>query len=210
MKGQRAALICFLGAIHAFAQPAPAPNPGSGSGSGTGSGAAAAATNPPYTPPTHGQRFNIYLWHTYGPDRIFEAAVWAGIDQADHAPRQWPEGAKGYAERFGSVMGLYAVRGTAEYALSEAFREDLRYEHCYRCSTSGKLKTAFLNTFAARKGMDGHEDFSMTRLLAPIPGGVVASTWLPGRYDAHRIGKEVGFTYAFDLAKNIVVALVHR
>jgi hypothetical protein len=50
----------------------------------------------------------------------------------------------------------------------------------------------------------------VTRLLAPIPGGLVASTWLLGKYDARRIGGEIGFTYAFDLAKNLIVELVRR
>jgi hypothetical protein len=197
-------LIFGFNAVALMAQQGPPPNPGSGGG------AANMTTNAPYTPPTHAERFQIYIGHTFGPDSIFEAAVWAAIDQAHHSPSQWPEGAKGYAERFGSVMGLQAVRGTAQYALGEAFREDLRYVHCVGCSASGKIKAAFLNTFAARKGKDGHEDLSVTRLLAPIPGGIVASTWLPGKYDAHLIANEVCFTYAFDLGKNLIVELVRR
>jgi hypothetical protein len=163
-----------------------------------------------YTPPGHEERFQIFLRHTFGPDSIFEAAARAGIDQATHSPSQWQEGAKGYAERFGSVMGLHAVRGTAEYALGEALKEDLRYVHCVGCSASGKIKAAFENTFAARKGKDGHEEFSVTRLVAPIPGGIVASTWLPGKYDSKRIGSEIGVTYVFDLFKNLVVEFARR
>jgi hypothetical protein len=197
-------LIFAINAVALMAQQGSPPNPSSGSGS------ANLTTNVPYSPPTHAERFQMYIHHTLGPDTIFMAAVWAGIGQAEHSPRLWPEGAKGYAERFGSVMGREAVRGTAAYALGEVFREDLRYVHCAGCSTSGKIKTAFLNTFAARKGKDGHEDLSLTRLLAPIPGGIVASTWLPGKYDASVIGREIGFTYVFGLGKNLIVELIRR
>jgi hypothetical protein len=197
-------LIFAFNAVALMAQQGPPPNPGSGGG------AANITTNAQYAPPTHSQRFQIYIQHTFGPDSIFEAAAWAAVDQADHSPRGWPEGAKGYAERFGSVMGRQAVRGTAAYALGEAFREDLRYTHCAGCPASGKIKAAFLNTFAARRGKDGHEVPSATRLLAPIPGGIVASTWLPGKYDARSIPNEVGLTYAFDLGKNLIVELVRR
>jgi hypothetical protein len=207
----RCLIFAFL-AVALMAQQGPPPNapPDPPTNPGSGGGPANTTTNAPYTPPTHAERFQIYIYHTFGPDSIFEAAARAAIDQAERSPGQWPEGAKGYAERFGSAMGLQAVRGTAAYALGEAFREDLRYVHCAGCSASGKFTAAFENTFAARQGKDGHEVFSLTRLLAPIPGGIVASTWLPGKYDARRIGSAVAFTYVFDLAKNLVVELVRH
>jgi hypothetical protein len=198
---------CLIFVLTAFALPAQQTPP---SNQGSVGGGAVVAPSMPYSPPTHAQKFDIFIHHTFGPDAIFMAAVWAAIDQAEHSPSQWPEGAEGFAERFGSVMGRYAVRGATEYTLSEAFREDLRYVHCFHCSVSGKLKDAVLNTFAARKGQDGHEDLSVARLLAPIPTGVVASTWLPGKYDAHSIANQVAFTYAFDLTKNVIVELVRR
>jgi len=197
-------LIFACNAVALMAQQGPPPNPGSGGGP------AILTTTPPYTPPTHAERFQNYIHRTFGPDTIFEAAAWAAVDQAEHSPKKWPEGAKGYAERFGSVMGFEAVRGTAQYALGEAFREDLRYVYCTGCSASGKIKAAFLNTFGARRGADGHEDLSATRLLAPIPGGIVASTWLPGKYDPRNIPTAVCFTYAFDLGKNLILELVRK
>lgn len=64
-----------------------------------------------------GERFKTYLKHTCSVSSVLEAAIRGGIDQARDSPTQWPEGAQGYADRFGSVMGQVAIRGTAEYAV---------------------------------------------------------------------------------------------
>jgi hypothetical protein len=181
--------------------------------SSPGAGGGAVATHPTlsYTPPTQAERFQTYLRHTYGIASILEAGVRAGIDQGLHRPSQWQEGAKGYAERFGSSMGLHAVRGTTTYAVGALLHEDLRYVRCTSgCSAGGKFKAAFENTFAARKGSDGHEAFSFARLIGPVSGGLVASTWRPDGFRRGQVVREIGFTYGLHLMRNLVWELVRR
>lgn len=174
-------------------------------------GAQQAAVPAPYSPPTQSERFKTYLTHTYGIVSILEAGVRAGIDQGLDRPNEWQEGAAGYAERFSSAMGVHAVRGTATYAFSELFQEDLRYVHCTpNCSASTTFKAAFENTFEARKGSDGHEAFSVARLIGPIAGGLVASTWRPDGFRKGQVVREIGFTYGLGFMRHLARELVKR
>jgi hypothetical protein len=165
---------------------------------------------PAYTPPTEAEKFRAYLRPTYGPGSILEAGVRGGIDQARGVPSQWPEGAEGYAERLGSAMGEIAVRGTTEYGFGEIFKEDLRRLPCGpNCSTS-KFTLALEDTFTARKGSDGHLAFSVARILGPISGGLVASTWRPGGFGRRNVAKEISLNYGLVFARNLIRELARR
>jgi hypothetical protein len=187
------------------AQQAPPANPGA---------AGTPVIAPPslaYTPPTHAEKFHTYLQHTYGIGSILEAGVRGGIDQALDRPSEWPAGAKGYFERFGSAMGENVARGTTAYLFGELFREDLRYVHCTPdCSTSNRFKVAFENTFTAAKEEDGHRAFSVARFIAPIAGGLAASIWRPNGFNRGQVVREIGFTYSLGFMRNLVRGLVKK
>ncbi len=163
-----------------------------------------------YRPPTQGQRFRNYVKHTYGIASVIEAGVRGGIDQGLDRPSQWPEGAQGYADRFGSAMGEIAVRGTTEYVFSDLFREDLRRISCDASCSGSALTRAFDDTFTARKGADGHRAFSVARFLGPIAAGVVKrETWYPGGYSDKNIVGDVGVNYGFTFIRSYLLELVH-
>ena len=160
---------------------------------------------PGYTPPTHGERFKSYLGQTYGLRSILEAAAHAGIAQARDSPSQWPEGAQGYADRYGSAAGEIAVRGTTEYALAALFREDIRRVYCSHPCTESRFKLAFENTFLARKGADGHETFSVARFVSPFSGSAVAvNTWYPSGAGRVDIAKEAGVQWGLRYIRNLI------
>jgi hypothetical protein len=163
-----------------------------------------------YSPPTQGERFKTYVKHTYSVSSVLEGAIRGGIDQARDNPAQWSEGAQGYADRFGSVMGQIAVRGTAEYVVGDIFREDLRFIPCVSPCSDSKFERALADTFTARKGDDGHRAFSVARLAGPIAGSAVAkNTWYPAGYGASEIFREAGFSYAFGFIRNYIRELTH-
>lgn len=160
-----------------------------------------------YTPPTQQERFTTYLRHTYSLASLLEAGAHAGIQQARDHPQQWPEGAQGYGQRFGSAAGMIAVRGTTQYLLADVFREDLRYEQ----HRQSKLQAAFEDTFTCRRGSDGHRAFSFARLIGPIAASAVAtSTWYPAGYGRREIAKEAGLNYGFVFVRNLVRECVRR
>jgi len=163
-----------------------------------------------YRPPTQQERLRSYLRHTFGVSSVIEAGVRGGIDQAADSPSQWPEGAEGYGDRFGSALGQTVVRGTTEYAVADAFREDIRFIPCAHPCQDSALKRAFQDTFTARKGDDGHRAFSFARFLGPIAAGVVVKeTWYPGGYGNGTIVREAGVNYGFSFLRNWMREVAH-
>jgi hypothetical protein len=161
--------------------------------------------NRPYSPPTQGERFKSYLKQTYGIMSLFEAGMHAGIAQARDNPSQWPEGAEGYGDRFGSAYGEIVVRGTTEYALADLFREDVRRVRCSHPCGESRFKIAFDNTFLARKGDDGHEAFSVARVISPFSGSAVAvNTWYPGGSGGKDIAKEAALQFGLRYIRNLI------
>ncbi len=159
----------------------------------------------PYAPPTQGERFKGYVTHTYSFTSLLEAGVRGGIDQATDKPSEWPQGAQGFADRFGSAAGQIAIRQTTEYLLAATFREDLRITPCGSACPRSKLTAAFDDTFLARKGHDGHEAFSVARLVGPWSGSAVAvNTWYPSGYGGKEVARQAGLSYAFLFIRNYI------
>jgi hypothetical protein len=166
--------------------------------------------SPIYSPPTQKERFNTYIKHTYGIYSILEAGARSGIDQALDRPSEWPEGAQGYADRFGSKMGHIAIRGTTEYVVSDILREDIRRVRCASPCSESTLQRAFDDTFMARKGEDGHHVFSIAHLAGPITASVVEkTTWYPSGYRSTEIVRETGISYGFQFIRNYIRELAH-
>lgn len=158
-----------------------------------------------YSPPTQGERFKSYIKQTYGFMSIFEAAAHGGIAQARDNPSQWPQGAQGYADRFGSAMGEIAIRGTTEYVIAGLFKEDLRRGRCARPCSESRFKLAFEDTFLARRGDDGHESFSVARIVGPFSGSAVAvNTWYPGGSGRTDVAKEAGVQFGLIYIRNLI------
>ena len=163
-----------------------------------------------YSPPTQEERLKTYLKHTYSISSVLEAGIRGGIDQSRDRPTEWPEGAQGYADRFGSAMGQIAVRNSTEYVLGDIFREDLRFIPCTSPCSESKMKRALADTFMGRRGDDGHQTFSVARLAGPIAGAAVAkSTWYPAGYGTSEVVRQAGLSYAFGFIRNYIRELTH-
>jgi hypothetical protein len=168
------------------------------------------ATAPaPYVRPSHKTKARNYLFDTIGPYPLIGAAITAGVDQATNTPPEWMDGGEGYGKRFGSSMGISAVRTTTRYVLAEAFQEDTLY---YRCACKGffpRLGHAVTSTFTARRGNDGHSVFSIPAVVAPYAGSMTAIYgWYPGRFgvkDGLRMGS---YSLLGDVGTNIATEFI--
>jgi hypothetical protein len=166
---------------------------------------------PAYSPPTQAERFKSYLRQTYGLGSIVEAAAHAGIKQAKDSPSQWPQGAEGYGDRLGSALGEIVVRGTTEYVLADLFREDLRRSRCDRRCSKSKFVLAFEDTFMARRGSDGHESFSVARMVGPFAGSAVAvNTWYPAGSQRLNVARDAGLQLGLRYVSNLVRESLRR
>jgi len=148
-----------------------------------------------YKRPTQKVKMVNYLFDAFGPYPIVGAALVAGYNQADNSPRDWDQGVKGYGRRWGSNYGIGAITTSTRYGLAQLFREDTLY---YRCECSGffpRLRHAVISTLTARRGADGHREFSVPTLVAPYVGEIVAvHAWYPQRYDSTDAFRQANFS----------------
>jgi hypothetical protein len=145
-----------------------------------------------YRRPTEKMKLRAYFFDAFGPYPIAGAAAIAGVNQAEGTPPEWGQGAEAYGQRFGSNLAIAAVTTTTRYGLAEIFREDTLY---YRCECKGffrRFQHAMISTVTARRGEDGHRQFSFPAVVAPYAGTMTAVyAWYPARYgpkDALRMG----------------------
>jgi hypothetical protein len=138
------------------------------------------STYPQYARPTQEQKLRYYASDAIGPEAFAGASFSGAIDQKLNLPGAWKQGMAAYRRRLISNLGIRAINATAQYSLSEAFREDTAY---YRCTCSGLLPRfahAAMSTVTARRGSDGHTAFSFALTMSPFIGPTIASnTWLP-------------------------------
>jgi hypothetical protein len=163
-----------------------------------------------YTRPTQETKLRNYVFDAFGPYPIVISGAMAGIGQADHSPAQWPLGAKGYAERFGSHFGIAAISTTTRYALAEVLKEDTLY---YRCECRGvfpRLRHAVVSTVTARHGKDGHRAFSFSAFIAPYTGTITAVyAWYPGDYGARSALRMGDYNLLGSVGENILLEFVY-
>ena len=138
------------------------------------------------------EKLHNFIFDAVGPYPFIGAAGAAGISQASRKPPEWGEGWDAYGVRVASDFGIALTTTTVRYGLAEVFREDTLY---YRCDCKGilpRLGHALISTVTARRGDDGHREFSFPALAAPYGGRMAATLgWYPSRYgpkDGFRIG----------------------
>jgi len=159
----------------------------------------------PYTAPTAELRFKNLMLDSLGPYPILISAAVAGDHQFTNDPPEWRQGARGYARRFGSGMGINIIDGTTRYGLSELLKQDTLY---YRCACTGVFPRtwhAVLMTAMARKESDGKSVISIPSLISPyIATTTAVYGWYPARFgpkDAFRLGN---YDLLEDIGANIV------
>jgi hypothetical protein len=165
---------------------------------------------PSYTKPTERQKFRNYLFDSFGPYAIAEAAIGGAITQAKNSPPEWGQGWSAYGQRVGSTFGIALTTTTTRYALAQVFREDTIY---YRCECSGilpRLEHALISTVTARRGDDGHRVFSFPALAAPYAGSMTAVLgWYPSRYEPMDGFRTGNYNLAIEAAKNVLLEFVY-
>jgi hypothetical protein len=156
-------------------------------------------TTPPQTSggyvfPSEHERFNRYLWDTFGPLRLIGVAAAAGIDYGYNDPPEWKKGGSGYGKRFASRMGQNVIEQTTSYALSEAFRLDTGFTRSQRHGFSERLRDALIQNVTSRTH-SGKRIISAPRLVGVYVGGLVpVLTWYPDRF-SYKDGLRMG-TYS--------------
>jgi hypothetical protein len=171
-------------------------------GAGTSAATTAATSDPSaathvepgvsYVRPTESEKLRNFVFDAVGPYPFIGAVGAAGIQQAYGTPREWGQGWDAYGVRVASNFGIALTTTSARYALAEVFREDTLYYPCECKGILPRLGHALISTVTARRGEDGHREFSFSDLAAPYAGTMTAALgWYPSRYgpkDGFRMG----------------------
>lgn len=147
--------------------------------------------SPAYTPLSPARRLQLYLQETYGPSAWLRTAFVAAMDQADHDPPEWRQGAPGYSRRFASRFGRFSLQESIEFPAGMALGEDPRY---FPCQCRGPLKRAghaLLSTVVARN-RNGGRTVALARIGGVYGGALAAMAWHPSRYTLAGDGLRLG------------------
>jgi len=181
IRGLRIAMLALFAALVelscASAQAPPRPSNDSPAGS-------AAASSPQilYRLPSSRERFHQYLANTLGPSAAIGALAFSAAAQSRNAPPEWGQGARGFAERFGSNFGYFAMEETTRDGMAAALREDTEF---HRCGCSGVFPRVVHGLFSSvtARASDGRSIVSVPGFVAPYAAGFAATAaWYPSRF----------------------------
>lgn len=156
-----------------------------------------------YTPLTAKSRSAVFVCDTFGPYTIFREAAAAAMSQAMNSPHEWGGGMKGYAERFGSNLGVLAVHNGIAGGLSAVLHEDNRYFASGKASAMRRALHAALSPFETRRD-NGRAGFSYSNVAGAVGASFVSRAWAPPSWQGGaNIGKNIAFTFAGEAAFNV-------
>jgi hypothetical protein len=167
-----------------------------------------------YIPLTQSERARRYAKSMFSVEAIGRSVVGAGLDQWTNTPREWGQGADGYARRFASSFGENVTRETIIYGLSSALDEDNRYFRSERTGFGSRSMYAVESTFLARRS-DGTRKVSYSRIIGLVATAFITRTWQPPSergpgHAAASLGTEVGSEIGFNIAREFLPTLLHR
>jgi hypothetical protein len=129
----------------------------------------------------HREQRDKYLWGTFGPPGLMEAALGAGLGQAFNTPDEWGQTSDAYFKRFATEYGESAINATTKYALVRLRDEDPSFRPCSCSGVHRRALHAIISPFIAYRFDDGRPQFSAARMTGTAVAGIVSgSAWKPG------------------------------
>ena len=169
------AVGCVVGGAHAAAAQAEAAEP------------QVVSPFPEQAPPhavllhPHREQRDKYLWGTFGPPGILDAAVGASLGQWMNTPSEWGQTSKGYVKRFGTEYSEAAINASTKYVLARIRDEDPSFRPCYCSGFRRRAMHAIVSPFVAYRFDDGKPQFSVARIGGTATSSVIsANGWKPG------------------------------
>ncbi len=156
-------------------------------------------------PLTGKQRFHRYLRSTYGRSAIARSGAGAGLNQLRGHPPEWGGGFGGFGRRFGSAFGQHVVKGTIEYGVGTALKEDLRYYPSQRTTVKGRARDAVVHTFIVHVHRNnGRRTFAVSRVAGGFGSGMISRAWYPAPYSGLGAGlASGGVSIGADVGANV-------
>jgi hypothetical protein len=135
---------------------------------------------------------------------FFQTAILAGIGQWSNSNPSFGQGIAGYAKRFGTTYGDFAIENmTTEGIFPTLFHQDPRYFRRDEGSTRSRLFYALSRLFITR-GDSGSSQFNYSEIVGAATSVAISNAYYP---DGRTVGNNVGRyseQLAFDAASNVL------
>jgi hypothetical protein len=153
---------------------------------------------------TPGGKFAI-AWADATDRAIFmQTAFLAGIGQASNSNPSFGQGLAGYAKRFGTTYGDFAIENmTTEAIFPALFHQDPRYFRRGEGTSRSRVAYAMSRLFITR-GDSGNSQFNFSEIIGAAASVAISNAYYP---DGRTVGKNIGkYTeqVGFDAASNVL------
>jgi len=157
-----------------------------------------------FEPLSQQERTRIYWKTMVNPITYLKAASSAGLDQWNHKPEEWQQGAAAYGKRFANIVGQYSIQRTVTFVVSSGLHEDNRYfnsgKHGFWARTGYALESGVL----ARHD-DGSRHPSVSQAGGVAAGAFISRLWLPpSQHSAGDAAISFGITMASNMGFGVV------
>jgi hypothetical protein len=174
----------------------------------------ASAATSSITPLTVGQKVKRRELRLVEPVTLLSSAFGAGIEQARHEPKAWPQGGQGYAIRWASAQGFNVAHNGVALAFDLAMHTDPRYRRLPAGSAGARVWNAVSQSFLAYKDSGGRT-VNMAEIGGNFGAGVIANAWNPPGNRTLGDGLErgaLGLMYhtAKNIAREFLPDFMHR
>jgi hypothetical protein len=150
-------------------------------------------------------KFHFHAENVYSPLAIAGTAAYAGILQADNAPKEWGQGADAYGKRFASTMAWSGIHSALAFGLDSTLKQDPRYHRSGATGFWRRSGHALRGTILTRTDSGG-ETLSTWRIGSAYGASYLSNQWYPDRLNTARLGFIQGsVTLGFDLVSNLAI-----
>src|SRR5450432_3822252 len=101
------------------------------------------------------QKFAIHAWRMVAPRVLVGTLFVAGIQQAEDTHAKWGRGFDGFGKRYGTDLGVNAMREVVGYGLDTVTHEDPRFFRSQKDGFGGRMKDALLQVVVAHTDSGG-------------------------------------------------------
>lgn len=135
----------------------------------------------PYKPMTGEQRWRMFINDEFkNLGSYMRAFGTAAVDQRRETPAGWDQDAGGYAQRWASRFGKFAISSGIEHSTAAALGHDPRYIRC-RCEGFFARTGHAIGYNFVSYNRRGERVFYVSRIAGAFGGEALSTVWLPGQ-----------------------------
>jgi len=131
-----------------------------------------------FVPMSNMERLMEAIKSEVGTGAFLSSAVYAGLGEAMHRPKEWGRDLPGYGQRFGSNYAQHFIDDAIENSIAFGLHEDNRYFRSGKSGFGPRLAYVLESTVLARHD-DGSRGFSISVMAGAASGAFLSRTWQP-------------------------------